>query len=595
MNKHSRSRSLAANGRRRDQSFVQGTVILTGSLFLVKLMGILFRIFVTGMIGPTGATYFTVAYEIYNPLFALATAGLPIAISRMVSENVANGRYRDVKKIKKICTPIFLLTGTVGLLLMTLGGFVVPNLPFVHVPGAVYSVLALAPTIFFACLMSIYRGYYQGLKNMTPTATSEVIEACCKFFIGYVTSYSIIHFGMSEYAARGTFLGRAYATRELAEAAIMPLASAGAILGISLGAAAGFLYLVLQDKLRGDGITKEEISESPQARGGKLIAKTLIKSAFPIGLGAIIMNLAGLIDTALILYRIQCIMLTFPGELLTQYGDKIGETIIKSKDGVHGFLMGCYSFTLPLMMLVPAITQAFGIVALPSVTRAWTLQDEKKLKKGMETVIRMTMMVTIPAGIGLAVIGPELLNVIYASRPNAVSIAAGIIPVLGVAMIFTAASTPICSMLQAIGRVDLPVKIISAGLMIKIIVNYTLVGIPKINIQGAGIGTLAGYAFILGAAMVELFKNTRIIPDFIGTIAKPFAASLICGLAAKVAMLLLKGPVPLIVAIVLSIIFAAVMYAFSLITLGGVTRDDVKLLPKGEKFIKILEKLHFIS
>ena len=190
---------------------MQGTVILTGSLLLVKIMGILFRIFVTGMIGPTGATYFTVAYEIYNPLFALATAGLPIAISRMVSESVANGRYRDVKKIKKISSPIFLLTGTVGLLLMILGAFIIPRLPFVNVPGAFYSVITLAPTIFFACLMSIYRGYYQGLKNMTPTATSEVIEASFKFFIGYVTSYGIIRFGMREYLTNGTFLGKAYA------------------------------------------------------------------------------------------------------------------------------------------------------------------------------------------------------------------------------------------------------------------------------------------------------------------------------------------------------------------------------------------------
>ena len=139
------------------QSFMKGTVILTGSLLVVKIMGILFRIFVTGMIGPTGATYFTVAYEIYNPLFALATAGLPIAISRMVSENVAKGRYKDVKKIKKVSTPIFLLTGTIGFILMTLGAFIVPNLPFVNVPGAIYSVIALSPTIFFACLMSIYR------------------------------------------------------------------------------------------------------------------------------------------------------------------------------------------------------------------------------------------------------------------------------------------------------------------------------------------------------------------------------------------------------------------------------------------------------
>ena len=234
--------------KRKDQSFMQGTVILTASLLLVKVMGILFRIFVTGMIGPTGATYFTVAYEIYNPLFALATAGLPIAISRMVSESVAKGRYRDVKKIKKVSIPLFLLTGTIGLILMLFGAFIVPKLPFVNVPGAICSVLALAPTIFFACLMSIYRGYYQGLKNMTPTATSEVIEASCKFFIGYAMSYGIIHFGLREYIAKGTFLGKPYATRELAEAAIMPLASAGAILGISIGAAAGFIYLFLRDK-----------------------------------------------------------------------------------------------------------------------------------------------------------------------------------------------------------------------------------------------------------------------------------------------------------------------------------------------------------
>jgi stage V sporulation protein B len=107
--------------------------------------------------------------------------------------------------------------------------------------------------------MSIYRGYYQGLKNMTPTATSEVIEAGCKFFIGYVTSYAIIRFGLREYALKGTFLGKAYATKELAEAAIMPIASAGAILGISIGAAAGFLYLILRDKFKGDGITEQEI------------------------------------------------------------------------------------------------------------------------------------------------------------------------------------------------------------------------------------------------------------------------------------------------------------------------------------------------
>ncbi len=571
-----------------------GTVILTGSLFLVKIMGILFRIFVTGMIGPVGATYFTVAYEIYNPLFALATAGLPIAISRMVSENVANGRYKDVKKIKKVSTPILLLTGTIGLILMILGAFIVPKLPFVNVPGAVYSVISLSPTIFFACLMSIYRGYYQGLKNMTPTAISEIIEATFKFFIGYILSYSIIYWGFKEYLSKGTFLGKPYATKELAEAAIMPFASAGAILGISIGAAAGFLYLVLRSKIKGDGITKEECFSSPQEKDSKSIAKTLIMSALPIGLGAIIMNVSGLIDTTLILYRIQHIMNVAPGELLSVYGSKISQATLNSKDGVHGFLMGCYSFTLPLMMLVPAITQAFGIVALPSVTEAWTIKDNRKLKKSMESVIKMTMLVTIPAGIGLSVLGAPILSMIYKNRPDAVSIASGIIPVLGIATIFTAASTPVCSMLQAIGKVDLPVKIISFGLGVKITVNYLLVGIPKINIQGAGIGTLVGYAFIFVVSTFMLCKETNILPDFFATIVKPFFASLFCGAAAVVSIMIFKGRMPLVIAIFSSIIIAMIVYGLALFALGALSRNDIKLLPKGEKLVKVLEKLHIL-
>ena len=321
----------------------------------------------------------------------------------------------------------------------------------------------------------------------------------------------------------------------------------------------------------------------------------LISSALPIGLGAIIMNVAGLIDTTLILHRIQYIMVNLPGELLAQYGGKISATVLRSKDGVHGFLMGCYSFTLPLMMLVPAITQAFGIVALPSVTRAWTLKDGAKLKKSMETVIRMTMLVTIPAGVGLSVLGPDLLSVIYRNRPNAVAIAAEIIPILGIATIFQAASTPICSMLQAVGRVDLPVKIISIGLVLKIAVNYVLVGVPQINIQGAGIGTLVGYAFILVASMYMLFRETKIVPDLVGTVVKPLLASLFCGGAAMISMNMARNKLPILVAIAFSIIFAVVIYALILLVLGALDRSDIKLLPGGKKFIKMLETLKVIK
>ena len=569
---------------------MKGTIVLTASIFVVKVLGILFRIFVTGMIGATGAAYFTVAYEIYNPLFALATAGLPIAISRMVSENMAMGKYKNVRLIHKVSIPIFLTTGSIGFLLMILGAIFIPKLPFINVPGAIYSVLALAPTILFACLMSIYRGYHQGLRDTVPTAISEIIEASCKFFVGYAISYSVIKFGMNEYLSKGTVFGVFCESKEMAKGVIMPYASAGAIVGISLGAFMGFLYLLICHKKRGDGISNNDLANSPDPAEKKVLMKKLISTAVPIGIGAIIMNVAGLIDTTLILNRIQNIMNTNPQALLNCYGVKIANEMLSSKDGVHGFLLGCYSFTLPIMMLIPAITQVFGVVSLPAVTSSYTKNNKLELKHSIESVIKMTTLVTIPAGIGISLLGPSLLSILYPHKVTEVNIASNIIPFLGIATILTATSTPLCSMLQAVGRVDLPVKIISLGLAIKIIVNYLLVGIPEINIQGAGIGTIVGYLFILVVSMYFLIRETKIVPNFNVTVLKPLLAGIVCGLSAFILNSFLLNIFTRIVSIIFAVFFAIIVYFFTLFLLKAVTVSDIKSLPKGESILKILNK-----
>lgn len=573
------------------QSLMTGTLVLSSSIFIVKIMGIFFRFFVTNMIGPIGAAYFSVAYEIYNPLFALATAGLPIAISRLVSENVAKDRFKDVRQVHKVSIPIFLLTGSLGLVLMLLGAFIVPH--FVNVPGAVYSVVALAPTILFACLMSIYRGYHQGLRDVIPTAVSEIIEASCKVVIGSILSYLVIAKGIKEFETFGTVFGRPYDSREMAINAIMPFASAGAIVGISIGAAVGFIYLLICHKRRGDGISKTDIKLSPEPYSNSYLIKRLIKTALPIGIGAIIMNIAGFIDMTLILDRIQYVMKTNPDDLLAFYGRIIGPEIMNSADGVHGFLLGCYTFTLPLMMLIPAITSTFGVVSLPSVTRAYTRKNKLELQKSIESVIKMTAIVAIPSGIGIAVLGSSLLRIIYSHRVEAVNIASNIVPILGIATIFMAASTPICSMLQAIGRVDLPVKIITIGLGIKIVVNYFLVGVPKVNIQGVGIGTLVGYIFILLTSMYFLFKETKVKLNLINTVLKPLFASILCGIVAFVLNTFLLKSIPLVASVILSVIAAVLIYFFSLILLKSIAEEDIRSLPKGDKLVKIFKKINF--
>ena len=161
--------------KRKRQSFLHGALILTVSMILVKLIGAMFKIPLTWIITEEGLGYFNTAYHFYSPIHSLATAGFPIAIARMVSENLACGRYADVRRIHKLSIPIFLITGGLGLAVMVISA------PFyvraIGNGGALPAMFCLAPAILFSCLSSVYRGYYEGMSNMYPTAISEVMEA----------------------------------------------------------------------------------------------------------------------------------------------------------------------------------------------------------------------------------------------------------------------------------------------------------------------------------------------------------------------------------------------------------------------------------
>lgn len=582
------------NKARKHQSFLQGALILTASMAIVKIIGAIFKIPLFGILGAEGYGYFTSAYDLYNPLFTIATAGFPIAIAKMVSENIARKRFRDVRQIHKVSIPIFTILGTLGFLLMFGGTFIYANV--INAPDVKYATLTLAPTIFFACLMSIYRGYYEGLRNMTPTAISEIIEAICKLSLGLIASTTILSMGLSEFHSFGTVFGKAYENEALARSAILPFAAAGAILGITVGSFIGFIYLLIRFKRLGDGITQEELLTSPEPKSPKATVKTLISIAIPIAIGALVMNIASLVDATLIQRRLFDIMTTNPEMLLNEYPNLItNETIANGK--VHTMLYGCYGSAATLMMLIPAVTQTFGISALPNVTTAWTEGVHRKIKESIESVMRITMLVTIPAGLGLAVMAKPIMQLLYLKGNNQgeVEVAASVLVILGIAAIFTSTSTPLCSMLQAVGRVDLPVKLLSIGVIIKIILNYTLVGVPEINIQGAGVGTLICYIFITTAAFYLLCKEAHIVPNMISIFVKPLIAAICCAVSAIGSYSIIENFLPQKISTIVALIIAVIIYMFALVVFKVITKTDVLMLPKGEKIAKTLEKYKFIG
>lgn len=574
---------------RKSQSFLKGAAILGSSMIIVKLMGMVYKILLSNMYGGVGTGLFNAAYALYSPLFMLSTAGFPIAISRMVSESVAKKRFRDVRRIHHVSVPIFVIAGFVCFLAMVLGSFVYVKV--IKAENAIFALLCLSPTIFFGCLMSIYRGYFEGMKNMTPTAVSEIIEASFKLFLGFTASAVTMKLLEQQYMNTGYVLGTKCSSAEDAHSVIIPIAIGAAITGISLGAVFGFLYLFVKYRRSGDGITNAELSKSPPAQDGNVILKKMVKTALPVGLGSIIMSLADMIDATLVQRRIDHIMQTQPKALLDIYGSLIPDSVYHSGQ-THVYLYGCYGIALTLMMLVSAVTQVFGTTALPSVTAAWTSGDKAQMKKSMETVLRVTMLVTIPSGIGMSVLSEPLLSLIYSGGgvANEVEIGSKVLTVMGISAVFIATSTPMCSMIQATGKMDIPLKLYIIGMTLKIIVNYILVGIPEINIQGANVGSIVCYGFVTVTAMFFLCRTTGIVPDFMSIFVKPLLASIVCALAAYWSEQLFDVFVTQRIATLLAVITAVIVYVIALLVFRAVKREDILQMPKGNKILKVLEK-----
>ncbi len=573
--------------------FIRGAMILTIGVLAVKLMGAVFKIPLTWIIQEDGMGYFTTAYSFYSPVYSLAAAGFPVAISRMVSLHTAEKRYGDVRQVHRVSIPVFLCTGTLGMAAMLAGAWwytaAVGN------PGAIYCMLALAPAVLFSCLSSVYRGYYEGLRNMAPTAISEILEALCRLVLGLSAAWGILDWGLKEYRAHGTVLGNAVDSLAEARAYLLPLSAAGAIVGVTIGAIVSFLFLLLRHRLRGDGISPAMLSRAPKPASGKKTALELIKTALPIGVGAVAVNIAGLVDASFLQARIRHILTVDAGGLLRLYEGMIPSYNLENPETIPNFLFGCYANAHTLFMLIPAVTQAFGVSALPNVTAAWSDGNPKKLRRSIENVIRVTSVFSLPAGIGMAALSEPIVGLLYGDRPSA-PIVAGVLPIMAIGAVFASISTPLQSMLQAAGRADIPVKLLAGGLVLKTALGYWLTGMTQWNIAGAAIGTLACYFLMMLGSFIALCRVTGVRPGLGKVFLRPLMAACLCGVSARGIQMFLEPlcPDPRLSALA-AIGAAAMVYALSLLGTGAVTGQEIFSLPGVQKIAKILEKRHGIE
>ena len=587
------------------QTFLKGAMIMSVSMIVVKLLGMVFKVMLTRMYTGFGDQFAGIgtgllnnAYEVYNPLFTLATAGFPLAVSRLIAESIAQKRYRDVAQIHKTSKPFFIAMGSICFVLMVAVSFIYINI--IKSPYSIYSMMTLAPSIFFGCLVSIYRGYYEGQRNMFPTAVSEVVEVGSKVVFGLSLAFLVMKLGMDQLAAHPTVLfGRTFAFADDAMYTLLAYSVAAAIAGISIGSILSFLFLKIYYLKRPFRVSEEYLEDSIDARTRRETFNLLLKTAIPIGLAALVMSLSATIDTIVIQRVLYGMALNKGEELLAQYDANQLRSMLPANPTddnpitLHTYLIGCYSYAVTIMQLVTALTQAFSTSAMPSVTAAYTKGDKNELKKSIETVLKLTMLFTLPAGLGLFAIPYPIISLLY--KGYSAEIGAGVLRVMGISVIFIAVSTPICSMLNGVGRIDLPLKLYSIGMVIKILINYLFVSVVSINIVGAALGSLVAYLFVCVVGMYFLIKKAGVVPDFVSTTLKPLIASVVCAATAFIVNWLFRNSrYPSVITLV-SVVVAAIVYVILLLVLHTFTESDIRMLPKSKNLVTILAKLHLLG
>ena len=545
------------------QTFLQGTAVLAMATVLVKLMGFLFKVPLNNIIGEDGFGYFNTAYDVYNVLLMISTTGLPVAMSRMISQAQTLGNHAQIKRIYRTSLYVFLTIGMVGSLGMLffcrqLSVMVTTN------ENSWAAIAALAPCVLLICLVSAYRGFFQGQSNMTPTSVSQIFEAVTRLVVGLGLAWLVMKLtGEAAVRAQGIVLASGETAQDYGD---ITLAAGGAILGVTLGSLISVVYL--HHKFR----QSNQILSlgGGTAKSTRSTMKELLSIAVPITLGSAGLQIINLFDTMIYMRRLT-------GAL--QWTEKMAD----SAKGGYNFCQTV--FALPCSF-IPTIT----IAVIPAITASLTRKDLAEAKATSESSVRTMALIAMPCAAGLFVMAEPVIRLLCSTyTEDKIQLAATMLAILGLTVIFNSLVLLLNAIMQAHGDVVTPVVNMLIGGIIKIIVNYILVGQPNLNIVGAPIGTFICYISITALDLIAMKRHISARPAIFKNIIRPGLASAIMGAATFMVYRVLSNAISSWkLACLLSLAFAVVLYAVLVVFLRCLTYEDCMLLPKGEKIAKIL-------
>ena len=533
------------------KTFFSGVLLLTLSTLLVKVIGLIYKIPMLTYLGSEGMGYFNSAYEIYALFCVISTAGLPVALSVLISGALARGEDAQVGRIYRAAMAIFILVGLFGSAVMWL--FARQFCSMIKSENAYACILSISPTVFLVCVSSALRGYFQGYQRMLPTAISQILESVGKLVLGL---------GLARFA-----LSKGYDTATVA-------AFAGG--GLTLGTALSFLYLLIEKwrfrSFEADASVEEKAASSEKYRE---IWKTLARLAIPMTLGASLVSLTKLIDMTMILRRLQ----------------SIGYTEVMANEAYGSYT----TLALSVYGLLPTLVNSIALPLVPMLSAAIAAGDREKQAQMIRSSYQLTTLFAIPASLGVAAYARPILMLLFGREPEAVAVAAPLLSYLGISVFLSCMITATNSVLHAYQSVNRPILSMLGGAAVKIIAAYFLIGNPAIALAGAPIST-----FLCNAAVVlfNLWFAAKLcrVDDLKSVFWRPLlAATLAVGSSYGVYYLLTfhLGESASVTAI--GILVAVILYLFFSCLLGVFRAEDIIALPMGEKICAFLQKMRLLT
>ncbi len=523
---------LEAKGSRQ---FVAGAAILSAAGILSRVMGLGYRVVLIRLIGAEGMGLYQMAYPLYTIMLVVSRSGIPVTLAKMISERIAREEKKDAYRIFTIARILSVVIGLLAALTMALIARPVISLLQLD-PRAYYALLAISPAILVVSIMASFRGFFQGLQDMKPTALSQLIEQFVRMITMISLAYLLLPLGLS-YAA------------------------AGASFGAFTGAIAGLLLVIYIYYKRRENIfaflAEDRAVSSLKVRP---VLQEFFGLGVPITLGALVMPLMSFVDWVFVPQRLQAAGFVME-RATTLYGQFT-------------------TVAMPLVHFPTIITVSLATSLVPAISEAFAVRDETLIQERTSTALRLTVMLGIPAAIGLFVLAEPLTGVIFA-EPQAASI----LQISALGVIFITLQQTSSAILQGIGRTDLPAKNLFLGAICNAVINFTLTGIPAFNIHGAALGTVTGFAVAAALNIIYVKKLTGTLVASPARVGYPALSALVMGftvyffhslmLSLSANIFRFSGLISLTAAVGLGVL----LYGFLLIYSGEIGAQELKLIP----------------